>query len=398
MASFGRKHHIEPVPNRPELGQCTICKGAEGELPQQCPGRPMTEEEKAEVLAGELNYIKGEWVTKQKGSWVSMNKQSESTKQPITRDELLAWWVWHRTEESPVWAPEQIEEALQEFGNFSPRKMYGVLRAKWPMFRQDFLPPQFTVTSTETEEDEEIETPKCKVTTDDEEEERIESKAAEEAASLPITRDELLVWYVWEHMSLAGAFSPALLAAHVQEFAKADLAIIHNRLRIDYNRYRKAYVTTDKGGEEEEQDTEGEAGNRRYVSLEDITAIWHKWNGESTESLISLIYGHMDEACPLDTPKQVWAVGEPVNADLYAMEEDARAVAIERVMDNRERLNPTDRKILNALVAAQENELALHFFNSHVDPGQRWEIHSCKVEQDINAAPSPENTDEEGEA
>ena len=35
---------------------CAVCLGAEGDLPSDCPGREMTREERALVLAGDLDF------------------------------------------------------------------------------------------------------------------------------------------------------------------------------------------------------------------------------------------------------------------------------------------------------------------------------------------------------
>lgn len=40
---------------------CEICNGAEGSLPTNCPGRPMTVEEGDLVYEGKLDYSDGEW-------------------------------------------------------------------------------------------------------------------------------------------------------------------------------------------------------------------------------------------------------------------------------------------------------------------------------------------------
>lgn len=43
---------------------CTVCNGAEGSLPKECPGRQMTTEEADAVYAGKLGYINHAWVVK----------------------------------------------------------------------------------------------------------------------------------------------------------------------------------------------------------------------------------------------------------------------------------------------------------------------------------------------
>ncbi len=38
---------------------CTRCAGIEGELPTDCPGEEMTDEQRIGVLSGEINYHRG---------------------------------------------------------------------------------------------------------------------------------------------------------------------------------------------------------------------------------------------------------------------------------------------------------------------------------------------------
>jgi hypothetical protein len=40
---------------------CTVCGGAEGSLPTECPGRQMTEQEADAVYAGRLDFVHGAW-------------------------------------------------------------------------------------------------------------------------------------------------------------------------------------------------------------------------------------------------------------------------------------------------------------------------------------------------
>ena len=40
---------------------CTVCNGAEGSLPSECPGRRMTPQESAEVYEGLVDFVKGKW-------------------------------------------------------------------------------------------------------------------------------------------------------------------------------------------------------------------------------------------------------------------------------------------------------------------------------------------------
>lgn len=40
---------------------CTVCDGAEGSLPTECPGRKMTSLESDSVYAGQIDFKDGEW-------------------------------------------------------------------------------------------------------------------------------------------------------------------------------------------------------------------------------------------------------------------------------------------------------------------------------------------------
>ena len=46
------------------LAFCEVCKCAEGELPTECPGRPVNEETREEIYSGQVDYLNGEWVNK----------------------------------------------------------------------------------------------------------------------------------------------------------------------------------------------------------------------------------------------------------------------------------------------------------------------------------------------
>lgn len=43
------------------LALCTVCKGGEGTLPQECPGRMMTEEEEQDVMHARTEFFRGRW-------------------------------------------------------------------------------------------------------------------------------------------------------------------------------------------------------------------------------------------------------------------------------------------------------------------------------------------------
>lgn len=65
MAVIRWPKHVRMVCERwPELGGCSTCGGWEGEVPTDCPGAPMTQEQKDAVLGGRLDYFRGEgWST-----------------------------------------------------------------------------------------------------------------------------------------------------------------------------------------------------------------------------------------------------------------------------------------------------------------------------------------------
>ena len=60
-----RKHRYEPDRDD-ELANCEVCFGAEGSLPTDCPGEPMTGEQQDAVYAGTLDFIDGEWIIQEK--------------------------------------------------------------------------------------------------------------------------------------------------------------------------------------------------------------------------------------------------------------------------------------------------------------------------------------------
>ena len=55
-------HQLQDVPEHEGLTECKVCGAAEGELPTECPGRPMTLSEKEEVFTHILDFVNGEWV------------------------------------------------------------------------------------------------------------------------------------------------------------------------------------------------------------------------------------------------------------------------------------------------------------------------------------------------
>lgn len=48
--------HVRTPRDESGLGGCLVCGSYEGEMPTDCPGREMTEEERTSVLEGKLDY------------------------------------------------------------------------------------------------------------------------------------------------------------------------------------------------------------------------------------------------------------------------------------------------------------------------------------------------------
>ena len=44
------------------LAQCLVCNGAEGSLPTECPGQPMTSHQDMDVYADRADFVRGAWV------------------------------------------------------------------------------------------------------------------------------------------------------------------------------------------------------------------------------------------------------------------------------------------------------------------------------------------------
>lgn len=55
------KHQYRAIPGTEGLVECTVCCGAEGELPTECPGRPMSADEKRWVMDGKFDFKDGMW-------------------------------------------------------------------------------------------------------------------------------------------------------------------------------------------------------------------------------------------------------------------------------------------------------------------------------------------------
>lgn len=46
------------------LALCTVCGGGEGGLATECPGSRLAPAQQDQILAGQLDYINGAWVSK----------------------------------------------------------------------------------------------------------------------------------------------------------------------------------------------------------------------------------------------------------------------------------------------------------------------------------------------
>lgn len=53
-----------------ELFYCVNCRGAEADLPTECPGYPMTEDQRQRIMAG--------WIDFKGGKWVALGKRDHS--------------------------------------------------------------------------------------------------------------------------------------------------------------------------------------------------------------------------------------------------------------------------------------------------------------------------------
>lgn len=55
------KHVLKDIAGREGLAQCVVCKGAEGQLPSECPGYTLSPAGKDLILAGKIDYKNGKW-------------------------------------------------------------------------------------------------------------------------------------------------------------------------------------------------------------------------------------------------------------------------------------------------------------------------------------------------
>lgn len=62
------KHNLIEVEGMEGISFCSICNGAEGSLPTDCPGHRLSNDEADQILDGQLDYIDGRWVEKDNGS------------------------------------------------------------------------------------------------------------------------------------------------------------------------------------------------------------------------------------------------------------------------------------------------------------------------------------------
>lgn len=44
------------------LALCTTCHGAEGDLPTECPGTSITDDQRAAIVLGVLDFVGGRWI------------------------------------------------------------------------------------------------------------------------------------------------------------------------------------------------------------------------------------------------------------------------------------------------------------------------------------------------
>ena len=61
MSLIARQHICVDIEGHEGLSQCTVCGGAEGEMPMHCPGSQMTDTQKALVLGNSLEFFYNRW-------------------------------------------------------------------------------------------------------------------------------------------------------------------------------------------------------------------------------------------------------------------------------------------------------------------------------------------------
>lgn len=65
------------------LAGCRVCCGWEGEVPTECPGEPMTQEQKDAVCLGELDYFWREgWTTATRQERIRIRLYCEEGRDP----------------------------------------------------------------------------------------------------------------------------------------------------------------------------------------------------------------------------------------------------------------------------------------------------------------------------
>jgi hypothetical protein len=66
------------VPNRDGKNECAVCGGVDKSLPEDCPGRLLTIEEKAKITEHFLDYKRGKWQTYAHMDWYGTGNSLES--------------------------------------------------------------------------------------------------------------------------------------------------------------------------------------------------------------------------------------------------------------------------------------------------------------------------------
>lgn len=55
------------------LFYCTVCQGAEGSLPSECPGKPISEENQQLIYQGTLDFQDGSWINRPLKRWEELD-------------------------------------------------------------------------------------------------------------------------------------------------------------------------------------------------------------------------------------------------------------------------------------------------------------------------------------
>ncbi len=61
------------------LGSCTMCKGAEGSLPRECPRQEISTADQDLIYKGTLDFRDGQWIRREYERWETPDAEKETT-------------------------------------------------------------------------------------------------------------------------------------------------------------------------------------------------------------------------------------------------------------------------------------------------------------------------------